>query len=149
MLPHYDLLRTRAEIQAEENKRAELQRKDRPTLWHTKHNINTFLRLDRGNDAVELLLETPPDHDRYLTDALMACVIAASESKEAYHSIVQSVASNLIAQNKLREGIQLLLLIRNGIEACQHLQNASRWDEAALLAKVFYFFLLCILFIKF
>lgn len=83
------------------------------------------------------LLETSPQDPRYLQDALMACVVAACWSLHKRSKLfVQTVASNLIAQNQLREGIQLLLLINKGLDACQYLQNRSQWDEAALLAKV-------------
>jgi len=134
---HYDLYRPSHTVREEVVRDTMRRRRARPTLEHTKQSIDAFLRLRMSEEAIELLLETSPEDDRYLQDALMACVVAAaSESKETFESIVQTVASNLLAQNQLRMGIQLLLLIKRGQEACSHLQKRGRWEEAAQLAKI-------------
>jgi hypothetical protein len=44
-------------------------------------------------------------------------------------------AMSLIAGNKLTEGVELLVLVGQTLEACSYLQNYGRWDEAATLAK--------------
>ena len=132
---NYDILRTKEEIFDEELDKAIRHRKDRPTGEHTIQNIDSFIKLNKKNEAIELLLETSPQDQKFLQDSLFACVIAAATSKDAFKSVVQSAANNLIAQNQVNVGIQLLLLIDCGIKACTHLQNRGNWDEAAKIAK--------------
>lgn len=42
----------------------------------------------------------------------------------------------MVASGWLEDGVQLLCLIGKGAEACRHLQEQSRWTDAAWLAKV-------------
>ena len=46
------------------------------------------------------------------------------------------VATNLIANGRLAEGVQLLCLIDKGLDACRYLQTYGAWDQAVWLAKV-------------
>jgi len=48
---------------------------------------------------------------------------------------MQIVATNLIANNQLEEGVELLCLMGRGLEGCRYLQNNGRWKEAATMAK--------------
>jgi hypothetical protein len=57
--------------------------------------------LNNKERAVNLLLETPPDHADMYVNFLHACVIAASGrngEKDHFYQTVQFVASNLISQ---------------------------------------------------
>ncbi|MDP2437293.1 MAG: hypothetical protein Q8P67_16230, partial [archaeon] len=85
--------------------------------------------------SVSLLTQTPPDHPNFYPDILRACVIAASISPEEYHKTVLFGATNLLATEFLYEGVQLLLLVGRGLDACTHLQNRGHWNEAARIAK--------------
>ena len=51
-------------------------------------------------------------------------------------STIKLVATNLIANGKLSEGVQLLTLIDKGLDASRYLQTYGEWNEAAFLAKV-------------
>lgn len=85
--------------------------------------------------SVNLLMQTPPDHPNFYCDILRACVIAASISHEEWHKTVLFGATNLLATDYLHEGVQMLLLIGRGQDACHHLQNRGCWDEAGRIAK--------------
>lgn len=45
------------------------------------------------------------------------------------------MATNLIANGKIKEGVQLLCLIDKGMDACRYLQTYGAWDQAVWLAK--------------
>jgi len=93
--------------------------------------------LGNKEKASELLLETSPENaDYFYTDALKACIIAASISQTSFHNTVKLVATNLIANGNLDEGVQLLCLVGKSLDACRYLQSYDRWTEAALLAKL-------------
>jgi hypothetical protein len=46
------------------------------------------------------------------------------------------VATNLIANGSIDEGVQMLCLIGKSFDACRYLQSYDRWNDAAWLAKV-------------
>jgi hypothetical protein len=52
------------------------------------------------------------------------------------HSQVSQVAHTMVASGRLEDGVQLLCLVGRGADACRHLQDHSRWTDAAWLAKV-------------
>jgi hypothetical protein len=85
--------------------------------------------------AINLLLQTAPDHVNFYADALKACVVAASVSPAEFSSTMLVCATNLIATDRLDEGVQMLVLIGRGLDACQHLQNRGLWQQAARIAK--------------
>jgi hypothetical protein len=92
--------------------------------------------LGQKEKAMELLLETPPDNAMYYADVLKACVVAASLSPETFRNTVKLVATSLIANGSVDEGVQLLSLIGKSLDACRYLQSHDRWIEAAQLAKL-------------
>ncbi len=51
------------------------------------------------------------------------------------HSTIKLVATNLIAEGKLWEGVQLLCLIDKVYDACKYLQSHGQWDASLWLAK--------------
>ena len=101
----------------------------------TKRIAWNYSVLGDRNTSVQLLTQTPPDHPNFYTDILRACVIAASISPQEYEKTVLFGATNLLATEYLQEGVQLLLLIGRGLDACTHLQNRGQWNEAARIAK--------------
>ena len=107
--------------------------------------IDIMICLGRHNDAVRLLLETDPDDPSYYEDNLKACLISSKFSSsrgeddnnndDARHSTTKLVATNLIAEGKLWEGVQLLCLIDKVADACSYLQSYGHWDASLWLAK--------------
>ena len=90
--------------------------------------------LGQRDEAVRLLLETEPDSAKYYEDCLLAC-LAASVEKGAPHSTTKLVATNLIAEGRLWEGVQLLCLVGKAVDACGYLQSCGQWDASLWLAK--------------
>jgi hypothetical protein len=110
-----------------------------------------------------LLSGTPENTALYGYDALKAAVIAASmgqdtfkntvlflsisfsfcgadqlwcvETKKTPHKQVKMIATNLIANGAVDEGVQLLCIIGRALDACRYLQTYERWMDAAWLAK--------------
>lgn len=98
---------------------------------------SSFGPLGLYDEAVRLLLETAPDHPNYYQDNLKACLISSSmTSKSASASTTTKlVATNLIAEGQIWEGIQLLCLIDKVSDACNYLQSCRQWDSSLWLAK--------------
>ena len=51
-------------------------------------------------------------------------------------SSIKLISTNLIANGKLNEGVQLLCLIGLVQDACRYLQDGNKWDKAIWLAKM-------------
>ncbi|MEQ2248542.1 WD repeat-containing protein 11, partial [Ilyodon furcidens] len=86
--------------------------------------------------AVQLLLETSADNPSYYCDSLKACLVTTITSSGPSQSTIKLVATNMIANGKLAEGVQLLCLIDKAADACRYLQTYGEWNRAAWLAKV-------------
>ncbi|KAK3585480.1 hypothetical protein CHS0354_003328 [Potamilus streckersoni] len=115
--------------------RVALHDSKRATYDHTKKCAENYIMLGQTDRAVQLLLETEPDRDAYYTDSLKACLVASVRSSGASQSTIKLVATNLIANGKLIEGVQLLCMIDKGLDACRYLQTYGSWDKAVWLAK--------------
>ena len=73
---------------------------------------------------------------KLLLSCFRACLVASIRSSGASQSTIKLVATNLIANGKLSEGVQQLCLIDKGLDACRYLQTYGEWYQAAWLAKV-------------
>ena len=75
--------------------------------------IDLMLCLGLKDEATRLLLETEPSNENFYSDHLLACLVASTEVAETGtpHSTTKLVATNLIAEGKLWQGVQLLCLI--------------------------------------
>lgn len=62
-------------------------------------------------------------------------MIATIQSTGAAQSTIKLVATNLIANGNISEGVQLLCLIGKGLDACRYLLSYSQWESAVWLAK--------------
>ncbi|XP_071090050.1 WD repeat-containing protein 11-like isoform X1 [Haliotis cracherodii] len=116
--------------------RVSLHDSKRSTYEHTQKCAENYMLLGQTDRAVQLLLETEADNDNYYVDSLRACLVASIRSSGASQSTIKLVATNLIANGKLSEGVQLLCLIDKGLDACRYLQTYGNWDKAVWLAKV-------------
>ncbi|XP_078310578.1 WD repeat-containing protein 11-like [Crassostrea virginica] len=115
--------------------RVALHDSKRVNYEHTKKCAENYVMLRETDRAVQLLLETEPDTDVYYTDCLRACLVASIRSSGVSQSTIKLVATNLIANGKIKEGVQLLCLIDKGLDACRYLQTYGAWDQAVWLAK--------------
>ncbi|KAF2071396.1 hypothetical protein CYY_007290 [Polysphondylium violaceum] len=133
---YYDILLDSNQLRGQELDRTDNQEKKRPDQELTKKLIEKNLLLGRNPRAVNLLLDTTPDHPDFFNRAMKACVISASISQEYYQQTTKLIAENLIATGKLDDGIQFLCLIGKAMEACKYLQACDRWYDAAVLSKI-------------
>uniref|UniRef100_A0A8W8IK44 WDR11 TPR domain-containing protein n=1 Tax=Magallana gigas TaxID=29159 RepID=A0A8W8IK44_MAGGI len=104
--------------------RVALHDSKRVTYEHTKKCAENYIMLRETDPAVQLLLETEPENDTYYTDCLRACLVASIRSSGVSQSTINLVATNLIANGKIK-----------GMDACRYLQTYGAWDQAVWLAK--------------
>ncbi|MEQ2159133.1 hypothetical protein GOODEAATRI_019419 [Goodea atripinnis] len=104
--------------------RVHLQEVKRSSYEHTK------------KCADQLLLLGQVDNPSYYCDSLKACLVTTITSSGPSQSTIKLVATNMIANGKLAEGVQLLCLIDKAADACRYLQTYGEWNRAAWLAKV-------------
>ena len=98
--------------------------------------INQLLCLGSDDKAVQLLLDSEPSDPSYYEDNLRACLVASTAHQgDEPNSTMKLVATNLIAEGKLWEGVELLCLIDKAYDACQYLQSSNEWIASLWLAK--------------
>ncbi|XP_050421580.1 WD repeat-containing protein 11-like [Adelges cooleyi] len=102
---------------------------------HMRRVADKFMLLGEKTKALDLLLSTNVNDPNYYTDALKACLIASIDSNTSNQSTIKLVAANLISDNKIDEGIQLLCMIGKGSQACRYLISYNQWEQAVWLAK--------------
>lgn len=106
-----------------------------------KRLVSYRLCLDQRDEAVRMLLEgSSPDCPGYYEDLLTACLVSMAgveggDPPPAVNSTSKLVATNLIAEGRLWEGVQLLCLIGKVADACSYLQASGEWDASLWLAK--------------
>ncbi|KAK6481905.1 WD repeat-containing protein 11 isoform X1 [Huso huso] len=132
----YDTLCENAYFQKFQLERVHLQEVKRSNYDHTKKCADQLLLLGQTDRAVQLLLETNAENTSYYCDSLKACLVTTITSSGPSQSTIKLVATNMIANGKLAEGVQLLCLIDKAADACRYLQTYGEWNLAAWLAKV-------------
>ncbi|XP_053306224.1 WD repeat-containing protein 11 [Spea bombifrons] len=132
----YDLLCENVYFQKFQLDRVCLQEAKRSSYEHTRKCADQLLLLGQTDRAVQLLLETSADNPHYYCDSLKACLVTTVTSSGPSQSTIKLVATNMIANGKLAEGVQLLCLIDKAADACRYLQTYNEWNHAAWLAKV-------------
>uniref|UniRef100_A0A8D1MUB8 WD repeat-containing protein 11 n=1 Tax=Sus scrofa TaxID=9823 RepID=A0A8D1MUB8_PIG len=132
----YDILCENAYFQKFQLERVNLQEVKRSTYDHTRKCTDQLLLLGQTDRAVQLLLETSAENQHYYCDSLKACLVTTVTSSGPSQSTIKLVATNMIANGKLAEGVQLLCLIDKAADACRYLQTYGEWNRAAWLAKV-------------
>ncbi|XP_014675037.1 PREDICTED: WD repeat-containing protein 11-like [Priapulus caudatus] len=131
----WDILTDGATFQKNNHEQLALHESKRTSYELTQQCVEEMVLLGQGDRAVHMLLETDADSEAYYADCLRACLVATIRSSGASQSTIKLVATNLIANGKLSEGIQLLCLIDKGMDACRYLQSYGKWNMAAWLAK--------------
>ncbi|EMP31677.1 WD repeat-containing protein 11 [Chelonia mydas] len=132
----YDILCENSYFQKFQLERVHLQEVKRSTYDHTRKCADQLLLLGQTDRAVQLLLETNAENPHYYCDSLKACLVTTVTSSGPSQSTIKLVATNMIANGKLAEGVQLLSLIDKAADACRYLQTYGEWNRAAWLAKV-------------
>ncbi|VDL18885.1 unnamed protein product [Hymenolepis diminuta] len=124
------------------------------TLEESKLCIRFLLLLGYEKESIKHLAETSTSSNSYSFNIHRACLLASQsyirdletavggESSEAvsaarlnYTSSVKLLAANLISNNHLFEGVEMLCILGMHIEACRYLETYNEWGTAVLLAK--------------
>jgi len=91
--------------------------------------------------AVAMLLDTDMEDNNSMADQLLACLIQATANRDStecqlsHVSTMKMVATSLLSEGKLWEGVQLLVLTGKVGDACSYLRSAGHWDQALWLGK--------------
>ncbi|KAM3185291.1 hypothetical protein ACTXT7_006688 [Hymenolepis weldensis] len=124
------------------------------TLEQSDLCIRFLLLLGYEKESIKHLAETSTSSDSYSFNIHRACLLASQsyirdletavggESSEAvsaarlnYTSSVKLLAVNLISNNHLYEGVEMLCILGMHIEACRYLEAYNEWGTAICLAK--------------
>ncbi|KAH7978845.1 hypothetical protein HPB49_006973 [Dermacentor silvarum] len=106
-------------------KRLLFHERQRMVHSHTQRCVCRLLLLGQADQAVQLLLETEAASEHFYSDSLRACLVASLKTESKAQSVVKLVATNLIANGRTWDGVQLLCLIGKGLDACRYLQAAG------------------------
>ena len=139
LLASYDLLldcKTFEQIQLERTIRRDIKCSSPASLAFC---IDSYIALKQVDRAVQLLLDTDPNHDTYALNCIKACLISSMQKQSietSKNTVTKLVATNLIANGKVDEGVQLLCTIDLCTEACRYLQDHNQWERSIWLAKL-------------
>nr|CDS35341.2 transmembrane protein 180 [Hymenolepis microstoma] len=123
------------------------------TPEQSKLCIQFLLLLGYEKESIKHLAETPTSSDSYSFNIHRACLLAsqsyirdleaaAGEANEVvsaarlnYTSSVKLLAANLISNNHLHDGVEMLCMLGMHLEACRYLETYNEWGTAVWLAK--------------
>ena len=107
------------------------------------------------HEAIKHLAETPAESALFSFNIHRACLLASqryvrdleaaagadingalSAAKMNFTSSVKLLAANLISNNHLYEGVEMLCSLGMHLEACRYLETYNEWGTAIWLAKV-------------
>ncbi|KAJ5071908.1 wd repeat-containing protein [Anaeramoeba ignava] len=112
----------------------DVHRKDSYSLTQNVMNDNLFL--NHKKEAIDLLFETPKDHQNYFQDLLKAAIISATVSQEHFSETICKIADSLMAEKRNSEAIQIYMMVGDYEHACQALQKVGMWGKAYLFSKM-------------
>lgn len=139
LLPSYELLldcKTFEQLQLERTVRRDIKSSTSSSLAYC---IDSYIALQQIDRAVQLLLDSDPTDDTYTLNSIKACLISSMQKQPteiAKNTVTKLVATNLIANGKVDEGVQLLCTIDLCTEACRYLQDHNQWERSIWLAKL-------------
>ncbi|KAF9616516.1 hypothetical protein IFM89_029977 [Coptis chinensis] len=110
--------------------------------WHEKlegeeaiqNRVHELVSVGNLEDAVTLLLSTPPEGSYFYSNALRAVALSSAVSRSLLELTVKVVAANMVRTDKSLSGTHLLCAVGRYQEACSQLQDAGCWTDAATLA---------------
>ncbi|CAF3727570.1 unnamed protein product [Adineta steineri] len=139
LLPSFDLLvdfKTFEQIHLERTIRRDIKSSTSSSLTYC---IDSYIALKQTDRAVQLLLDSDPNDDTYALNCIKACLISTMQkqtTETSKNTVTKLVATNLIANGKVDEGVQLLCTIDLCAEACRYLQDHNQWERSIWLAKL-------------
>ncbi|CAF0830559.1 unnamed protein product [Adineta ricciae] len=142
LLPSYDLLldsKTFEQLHLERTVRRDIKCTSTSSPAVLSQCIDSYIALKQSDRAVQLLLDTDPNDDTYAFNCIKACLISTMQkqpNETSKNTVTKLVATNLIANGKVNEGVQLLCTIDLCVEACRYLQDHNQWEDSICLAKL-------------
>ncbi|TKR92096.1 hypothetical protein L596_006812 [Steinernema carpocapsae] len=106
------------------------------SLDQLEQNVETALVLGKKEWAMDLLLNNDLHVGDSRANAMKACLISAELNTEHSQCFTKMIATNLIASNHISDGVQLLFLISQGLDACRYLQSQGLWLQSVTYAKM-------------
>ncbi|CAF1560068.1 unnamed protein product, partial [Adineta steineri] len=123
LLPSFDLLvdfKTFEQIHLERTIRRDIKSSTSSSLTYC---IDSYIALKQTDRAIQLLLDSDPNDDTYALNCIKACLISTMQkqtTETSKNTVTKLVATNLIANGKVDEGVQLLCTIDLCAEACRY-----------------------------
>ena len=139
LVPSYELLldgKTFEQVQLERTIRRDIKSNSSASLAYC---IDSYIALKQIDRAIQLLLDSDPSDDAYALNCIKACLISSMQKQSnetSKNTVTKLVATNLIANGKVDEGVQLLCTIDLCTEACRYLQDHNQWERSIWLAKL-------------
>ena len=95
--------------------------------------------LGQTETAVSMLLDSELESEQHftMTDQLLACLIQATANTNTNQceSVMKMVATNLVSEGRMWEGVLLLVLIGKVKDACSYLRSAGCQEETMLVGR--------------
>lgn len=122
-------------------------------FWSLSSSFSIFFLLPGfRKEAIKRLAETPTTSSLYTHNIHRACLLASqgyiheleaacpSEAVAAaaanHASSVKLLATTLVSNNRLQEGVEMLCALDMHPDACRYLEAYNEWETAVFLAKV-------------
>lgn len=105
----------------------------------TRQLTRDHLLLNDKDKAIALLLNTDPEHDQFYSNHLLACLSAILQPAGCHgnaHSTLKLVATHLIASGHIWQGVEILIMNGQVLDACRYLQANHLWEDSARVAKL-------------
>eukprot|EP00116_Pleurobrachia_bachei_P004069 sb/3464331/ len=144
--PAFDLVQDNQSYLEDQLRVLTVQEKCKKTYRHRQLCIHKHIFMGHTDKPVQLLLEAEQGSANFYQDSLRASLISSVSDSEVAQSTIKLVATNLIANDHVLEGCQLLCLIKKSSDACRlpsfqamksyidYLVNRASRHQAILLA---------------
>ena len=135
----YDLLCDGTSYRAMAAERAALYQSKPRAYEHTRQLTRDLLLLNDKDKAIALLLNTEQEHSHFYSNHLLACLAAILQPTGCNgnaHSTLKLVATHLIASGCTWQGVEILILNGQVLDACRYLQSNNFWEDSARVAKL-------------
>lgn len=135
----YDLLCDGTSYRLMAAERAALYQSKPRAYEHTRQLTRDLLLLNDKDKAIALLLNTEQEHNHFYSNHLLACLAAILQPTGCNgnaHSTLKLVATHLIASGHTWQGVEILILNGQVIDACRYLQSNNFWEDSARVAKL-------------
>ncbi|CAF0779231.1 unnamed protein product [Brachionus calyciflorus] len=139
LLKHNSMLLNSKEYRASEIELMNFYKEKLETNQQLIYILKDFLLSNQLDAAFNFLMDTESTSDAFTNNLTKACLISSlknSNENSQTKTSIKLVATNLIANGKIYDGVELLCMIGLVFDACRYLQDNNEWEKAAWLAKI-------------